>query len=157
MIRRNDTRGVTIVEALVGTSILAVALVFISVTITLVASTAGDTVDRLRAVYLAEEGHELVRHLRDEDWTTEIAARTIGTAYYVAVATSTIDLSTTPDLIDGTFTRSVTFSQARRDANDDLIASGGANDTDARRVTVTVTWGSESFSSESLISNVHNI
>lgn len=152
-----DSRGITVVEALVGLTILSIALVFISYTITLVLNSSGIVMERTQALYLADEGHELLRHLRDENWT-EISSRTNGSTYYFAVATSSIDISTTPEVIDGTFTRSVIFSEVRRNSStDDLVTSGGSVDAGSRLVTVTVSWGTQSVSLESLLTNLHDI
>lgn len=152
----SNCRGITVVEALVGISILGVILVAISLTQTQFFAASGTVLNTVQATYLAEEGQELIRYLRDEDWN-QLTALTNGTDYYFEVTGSDIDATTTPEVINGVFTRKFTLSALERDANDDFVESGGVSDTGGRVVTVTVSWGTESVSLSALVTNLHNI
>lgn len=44
----------------------------------------------------------------------------------------------------GMFTRTVTFSQAQRNAQQDLVESGGSPDPDTKKITVQVSWSERS-------------
>lgn len=138
-------RGVSIVEVILGVSIAALAIAFMSHTIVRYASVGTETLDRTRAVFLAEEGLELMRYLHDDSWTN-MSSLTTGTSYYLTISTTTIATSTTPTLIDGTYTRTITTSPVyRATASDDIVASTSAVskalDPDTVLVTAIVLWG----------------
>lgn len=138
-------RGVSIVEVVIGVSIAALAIAFMSHTIVRYASVGTETLDRTRAVFLAEEGLELVRYLHDDSWTN-MSSLTSGTSYYLTISTTTIATTTVPALIDGQYTRTITTSPVyRATANDDIVASTSAAskalDPDTVLVTATVLWG----------------
>lgn len=150
------SKGVSVIEVLVGVAILGVALVFISHTIALFASSELRVLEQTQALYLAEEGQEIMRYLRDEDWSN-ISNLTTGVTYYFDVATTSLATTNTVETINGTYTRSVVVESVRRDGNDDVVASGGTADPGSRVVTVTVSWGSDSVSLESILSNLYNL
>jgi hypothetical protein len=116
--------------------------------------------EHVKANLLAAEGQEMVRAVRDLNWNT-LEALTIGNSYYLDIDPSTITLGTTPELIDSTYTRTVTVANAYRDGDDDLVAStapGASIDADSRMVTVTVSWGSgESVTLTALLTNIFDI
>ena len=156
MFYMNKCRGITVVEALVGISILGFVLVFVSMTQTVFFAASGKVLNTTKAMYLAEEGQELIRYVRDEDWD-EIAALTVGTDYYFDVTSGDIATTTSPEVIDTIFTRKFVLNNLNRDANDDFVESGGSSDTGGRVVTVTVSWGTESTSLTALVTNIHDI
>ncbi|MEX0931029.1 MAG: type II secretion system protein [Candidatus Paceibacterota bacterium] len=148
--------GIALIEILVGIAIVGFVLVFVSHTITLFLSSSELVLQQSRAVYLAEEGQELVRYLRDEDWNT-IADLTEGTTYYVSVSTTTISATTSPEIIDDLFTRSFVVEELLRDGNDDVVDSGGSVDQNGRIVTVDVSWNGESVNFVSIITNLYDL
>ena len=150
-----SSKGVTLVEVLVSLSMLGIILVIISSIITLFFGSSGTVLNTTRATYLAEEGVELARFIRDDDWN-EISSLTTDTAYYFEATPVSIGVTTTPQSIDE-FTRSFTVSDLERDGNGDFVVSGGTSDPGGRVLTVTVTWGTESVELQSLITNIHNI
>ena len=157
MIKKNQQQnGIAIIEILIGTSILTLVLAFISYTLLLFLDTSDLALEQTQALYLAEEGQELMRYLRDEDWQT-ISDLTEGNTYYLDIATSTIGLSSTPEVIDGTFTRAVVVDELRRDSNDDFVESGGTVDSGGRVITVTVSWGSRDVVLTSILTNLYDL
>lgn len=94
---------------------------------------------RLEATYLAEEGLEGVRALRDQGWAQNIAPLQNGVSYYLA-ATSTWGIYTAvqPPL-SNRYERVITLAAVTRDAND-RIAPAGTTDAGTRKVTVSVSW-----------------
>ena len=155
-----QTKGVTIVEILVGVSLLALIVVFITHTLNLYFSTGTLLQEKTRASYLAYEGQEIMRYIRDEDWTV-VSALTLDTTHYFDVGAATMTTTATPELIDGTYTRSVIVHNTYRDANDDLVASttvGASIDTGGRIVVTKVQWGADNeIRLESLLTNIFNI
>jgi len=93
------------------------------------------------ATSFAEESIEVVRVLRDENWTTNIAALTSGTTYYPVISTDKWTLTTTnPGVINNLYTRTVVVEDVGRDANHDILSSGGTPDDNTKKVTSTITW-----------------
>lgn len=147
------TRGLTLIEVLIGVAIAGLVIVFIAHTITLFTAASEEALDRTQALYLAEEGIEILRYLRDADWNTIENELSVGTTYYFDVSTTTLATTTVVETI-GQFTRSFELSEVERDSDDDIISSGGTVDSGSRFATVTVSWGSESVSLTSLLTDL---
>ncbi len=153
-------RGISLIEVLIGVSLFAVVVVFTANALGLFFANATVVREHTKANLLAVEGQEMVRGIRDLNWNT-LEALTIGTSYYLDIDPTTLALGTTPEVIDSTFTRTVTLANAYRNADDDLVAStapGATIDAGSRLVTVTVTWGSgESVSLTALLTNIFDL
>lgn len=154
MTQRN-TRGITAVEMLVGISILAVMFTAISFSIMQFINTGRDVAERTQALFLAEEALEMVRYVRDAQWS-HIEDLSDGTTYYLAVTGGTIGTTTVPEVI-GEYTRSFVIESVERDANDDIVVSGTPDD-DSKYVTATVVWGNpqKSVALTSIIADINN-
>ncbi len=99
---------------------------------------------QVEAAYLAEEGIEAVRALRNQSWNTSITPLLSNVTYYPTLTTGTWTLSTTnPGTIDGLFTRTIVIQDVLRDVNDNIAASGTI-DVNTRKVTATVSWSEKS-------------
>jgi len=152
-------KGFTVIEILVGVSLLALIVIFTTHSLTLHFASGALVQQKTKALYLAEEGQEILRYLRDEDWNA-ITDLTADTQYYFAVATSTVATTTSLELIDTRYTRSFVLREAYRDANDDLVASttgGSSIDTGSYIAEVSVVWGANSVSLDGLLTNVFDI
>ncbi len=139
--KSSHNTGFGLVEVVIGAAIITL---FIGAAISTVAGATrleSDLISKIEAQYLAEEGIEVVRILRDTSWQTNIAPVILNTPYYLNFDGSNWILSSTPNLVDNKFTRKVTFAAGYRNTNSD-IASSGTADTDLRLITVTVTWPS---------------
>lgn len=138
----NQKRGFALIEIIVGSAIaigVFLALGSIGKYSLLLVNEANM---RIRSSFLAAEGVEAVKIMRDTSWSKNIATLNPGTAYYLSFATSTNiwATSTAPALIDGVFTRTVTLQNVSRDASDRIIASGGINDPNTKKVTASVSY-----------------
>jgi hypothetical protein len=113
-----------------------------------------EVADETQALYLAEEGQELVRFIRDNDWTN-ISSLSIGVDYYLDIQTSDITTTATPEVI-GRFTRSFSLEDVERDSDDDIVSSGSV-DSGSRYVTVSVEWGTpvRTVSLTSILTNIN--
>ena len=153
------TKGVSIVEVLFGVSLFALITIFTTQTIALFLDNADRAQAEMHAVYLAEEGLEVVRYLRDDDWNT-IADLAVDTTYYLAITASSLAVVTVPETIDGTYARSFVLREVYRDGNDDIVASttaGAVVDTGSKTVHMHVAWGSELVSLQTLLTNIFDI
>ncbi|MEX2043325.1 MAG: prepilin-type N-terminal cleavage/methylation domain-containing protein [Patescibacteria group bacterium] len=145
-----NSRGFTLVEAVVAISIFVIGIVG-TIQIVLVARSTSDQGASLVTVNgHLKEGMDAVRTIRDADWD---AIATDGT-YGLSSQPGTVPpwaLQTGSETL-GTFTRQVTIASVRRsdtDGNGQLSAGdqicqgetcGSFDDPDTRKVTVTVTW-----------------
>ena len=150
------TKGISLIEVLVGVAVLSMVLGSVVLTLTVFFSSAGRTLADTRATYLAEEGIEAMRFIRDEDWN-EIVSLATSTTYYFDISTTTLATTTVPEVIEGIYSRSFVLDNTERDGNDDLVESGGTDEAGGRFVTVTVSWGSRSVSLTSALFNIHDI
>jgi len=153
-------KGFSVVEILIGLALFAVIFLFIYETLTLFFANQNRVLASTQALYLAEAGQEYMRYLRDDDWNAFSALPT-GTSHYLAISTSTIAVSGTPEVIDGTFNRRFVLWPAYRNNDDDLVASttpGASPDNESFLVVTVVTWGNgEQVKLESLLGNLQNI
>jgi Tfp pilus assembly protein FimT len=151
-------RGVTAIEIVFGVSIAALVLIFSVHSILQFVNAGRVAGEKAKAIYLAEEGLELVRFVRDESWNT-ISGLSANTTYYLWATGSAVGVTTTPQVTDG-YTRSFRISNVYRNSSDDIVASttGGASaDTDSKYVALTVTWGAptSTVSFTSILTNIN--
>lgn len=161
MYRSFHTRqsGITLIEVLIAISIITAMLVAVGLSVTAYVDARAALLDDMKAVYLAEEGYEVLRALRDEDWNT-LDTLSLDTTYYFDLATTTLAVGGTPEVIDGAFTRSFALREVYRDGDDDITAStttGATVDTEILEVEVTVVGPTGTTSMKSLLSNINAI
>jgi hypothetical protein len=105
--------------------------------------------DVLTANYLAEEGIEAARSIRDAGFAVNISGQTVGTPYHLTFNGADWDFTATAQTIDGKFTRTVTLDDVfRRNSDSDIVdpSSGDPKtlDPETKKVTVEVSWDGES-------------
>lgn len=127
------------IEIIISAAIIAGALVALTGVIYKLSYLSSDNLRRTQAGFLVTEGVEAMRLLRDDDWDTKIASLIVGQDYYLAWSAGQWQTTTTPVKIDNLFFRTLTISSAFRDATGDL-ATVGTVDSNARRLTVMVSW-----------------
>jgi Tfp pilus assembly protein PilV len=132
--------GFSLVEILVACSIITASILAFMLIAQKGLQLSRVGLSSTQAAFLLEEGVEATKSIRDDAWAN-ITALTPGTTYYLSYNTSTNKwlLSTTPSVIDSTFTRTVVLADVSRDANDDIAATG-TNDALTKKVTVTVSF-----------------
>ncbi|MFC1629700.1 hypothetical protein ACFL11_00520 [Patescibacteria group bacterium] len=154
---QKSKKGASVIELLVVIFIIVVALtsLFGVVAFSLGVSTSIKITTQANA--LAQETVEAVRNFRDGTaWDTDgLGTLALGTAYYpeksvgvppewtLAAGEETIDI----------FTRKVVFSSVVRDANDDIVESGGVNDPDTKKATITISWDAKELEIETYFTN----
>jgi len=141
-LHRDDAhiKGFSLVELLVGASIFSIFTIAIVVVFQSFLTHSFDSVEKVQASFLAEEGIEAMKSIRDRDWDDEILALSTNTNYYLAYENNMWSATTVPrDLIDGTFERLVVLEEVYRDGNDDIDVSG-TDDPNTRKVIITVAW-----------------
>ena len=150
--RINRNSGISIIEALLA---IAVFGVLAAGTLSLVwepLTAAGTTDERTRAMFLAQEGIDAARAIRNDEW--KVAA---DGAHGIDKTSGKWVFSGTSD-VDGIYTRVVTVDPVNRDGSGDIVTSGGTVDVRTKKVTSTITWnsifgGNKSLSYETYLTN----
>jgi len=133
-----NKRGQSVMEVLIAVAVFAVlAGGVILLVLNPLVSTAGGA-DRTRAVFLATQGLEAARAIKENLWT-DLAPGTHGLA---VSASGTWTLSGSSDLVDGEYLRQVVVSTVMRDGSGAIVGAGGTVDPRIKRVEVTVSWTS---------------
>lgn len=158
MLAPRFTRGISLVEVIIGTALFAVVGALTVQGLWLYFNEATRVREETKALLFAIEGQEMVRGIRDADWS-DITALTVGTDYFLSIGAGTLALGGTPEVIDG-YTRTVTVANAYRNSNDELVPQGtpgAVSDPGSRLVTVAVAWDGEEVVLEALLTNIFDI
>lgn len=135
--------GIGLVEIVIAVGIFAAAGFALMALVQYSAAVMDNNLRRIQAAFLAEEGIEAVRHLRDQAWTN-IGNSSPVTPYYLVFTpgapASWALTPVAPPAISGTFTRQITLPEVQRSGTDDIVASGGVVDPNTLLVRVTVSW-----------------
>lgn len=89
--------------------------------------------------FLAEEGIEAVKFMRDSSWSSNISTLSPGTSYTLVFDGTTWKATTTLAFIDSRFDRRVSVENVFRDVSGNIAASGTA-DPNTKKVLVSVSW-----------------
>lgn len=159
MTTTRNNRGIGLVEVIVSVGIIALSLIGIVGAFNFYIKAGIENTDKIRAVYLLEEGVEAVRFLRDGGWSVNIAGLSTYSPYYLALVGGSWEATTTAALIDDTFDRIFILGDVyRRNSDDDIVASTSAEaktlDADTKEVTVRVSWSDEEVEAITYITNL---
>ncbi len=132
--------GQTIIEVLLAMAFSLIMLPALFTMFFVSREGRAQQVRRSQASALAVETQEALRSIRETGWDT-FAVFDNGVSYHPTRSGNAWTLSAGAETVSG-FTRSVVFSEVRRDGNGAIVASGGTRDPSTRRATVTVTWTS---------------
>ncbi len=133
-------RGITVVEVLFAVAIMASFIGFLSLAFLLYLQIATAGPKHTAAVFLADEGIEAVKSIRNKGWTSETEALNKDVSYHLYLSDEGWQATTTEQLIDETFTRVFVLKEIERNANGEIVDVGGVLDTDSLVVDVSVTW-----------------
>ncbi len=155
----NLVSGFSLIEIIIGASIISVAILAASTAYTTYVQYAFATEKNVQAGYVLEEGLEGVTFLRDLGWNANVGALSSDTPYYLTFNGSYWASTATPTYVDGQFLREFTLGNVNRDS-DGRIAASGTNDPNTKEVTVTVSYfqghGTTTRSVSSYIANLYN-
>lgn len=73
-----QSKGFTIIELVISIFVLSVGVVGVFSAFSMMVILTADTADRLTATYLAQEGMEIVRNIRDNNWLKKDVSWTEG-------------------------------------------------------------------------------
>jgi len=150
MFYKNKQKGFGLLEIIIGLAAISFSLFGILSVSQVSLQIINNDTQKLKADFLAEEGMEAVRILRDFSWNNNIKPLTPDNDYYLYFNGNTWQSTTTPVYIDG-FERKFVLSDVYRDGNDD-IASGGNLDPDTKKITIFVSWQRRNSTTTDIIS-----
>ncbi len=131
--------GFSLVEILVAASIMLIVAGAITSSFSKYILIARSNTDSVKAVYLLDEGVEIVKIMRDMGWKQNIEPIQNNSLFRVNRKTYSTTDST--DLIGGIFDRTFVFGEICRNENKDISeCSSETVATDTRKITVNVTW-----------------
>ena len=133
------SKGFGLIEIIIGSAILTISLIAISTYFQKSLQLSQDSGKTVQAGFLLEEGVEVVKFFRDTSWVN-ISSLTAGSSYYLQFDGSKWATTSSNVFVDGIFERKFVIDNVSRDANDDIVSSGGTNDSDTKTVTVSVSW-----------------
>ncbi len=149
--------GFGMVEMIVGSAVLATALLGISTFFQSTLSVSNTIKSSIQGDYLLEEGIEAVKLLRDTNYTNNLKTLAVGVDHYFLWTGTTWATTTTNTFVDGQFERKFTVANVNRDSTDD-IATVGTYDADTKLVTVSVAWNEKgATTTRSIATYVTNI
>ncbi|MEN9614213.1 MAG: hypothetical protein RLZZ347_520 [Candidatus Parcubacteria bacterium] len=131
--------GFSLVEIVVGSAIIGVVFVSMIATYATYVKASFQNASTIKATYLAEEGVEAIKSMRDRGWGTAISGLTASTTYYLDFSSGYWKSTTTPEVVDSSYQRSFVLFPVYRDGNSDITSSGGTLDSDTKKAVVTVT------------------
>ncbi|OGH87381.1 MAG: hypothetical protein A2206_00050 [Candidatus Magasanikbacteria bacterium RIFOXYA1_FULL_40_8] len=152
--------GFSMVEIIIA---IAIALFFFSSIYGIISFSNKIMHEGLRkteAIQFAQEGIEIVRTIKNNNWTDDIATLTSGVAYYPVIVDGRWTLTAVAQpAINGVFTRTITIYSVNRDVNDD-IAEAGTDDPKTKRIVASVSWlergNNEAVSLQAYLTNFLN-
>ena len=136
-----SNKGISVIEIIIGASIIAVTFVITIGVYSSLLNLSGEALPRIQSAMIADEGVQALRSLRDASFSSNIAGLTLDTPYYLvwSEVSHSFFATTTPMVIDNTFYRTFTLSNMYRDEAQN-IASSGTLDTDGRLATINVSF-----------------
>ena len=130
--------GMSLVEVIVGAAIATLILSGLIAAYQLYFKTALANLRHVQAVFLAEEGAEALRFLRDGNWSN-LSSLTAGATYYLVFQSGNWQIITNNIFVDEIFERKLVLSNINRDVNDD-IAPTGTLDPNTKKAAITISW-----------------
>lgn len=132
---KHTTHGFSVVEVIVVSAIVVTMVAAIVVSLSTFFSLVRQTGDATQAAALLEEAAEGIVVLRDTSWSTHIESQSLETPYALTWNGSAYELG--PEVVSGSYRRTITFAEALRDASD-VIGESGTADPNTRRVTISI-------------------
>lgn len=151
MLSKKINNGFGMLEVVVGVSIIAFAIFSLFLVAQISLRVSEESSENVKAAFLLEEGVEAVKLMRDMSWQN-IGNLTVSTDYFFTFNGASWATTTTNVYVDGFFERKFTLENVYRDANQDIVSSGGVLDTDTRKLNVFVSWNSRTGTTTKTIS-----
>jgi len=158
----NYKKGSGLAEILVAVFIFSIILGSLITASNKYLSGAGENLRSTQGVYIAQEGIEAVKIIRDTNWDI-IDTLSDDMDYYLyfdisSSTNNTWEATSTFSSIDSIFTRTFKLNSVYRDSDGRIVSSGGTQDLNTKKVTVSVSWKLKtSTTTKSLSTYITNI
>jgi len=144
-------KGITVVEILTIIFIFGIGISSLFGLFTLGLKNTYRAQQTTKAIALAQEAMEAAINFRDTtEWATNgFGLLSLDTPYHPEIqsATSGWQLVSGEEIIEQ-FTRKIVLQEVHRDVSGDIVSSGGAVDSNTKKVVVTVTWPEQGINKE---------
>jgi Tfp pilus assembly protein PilV len=150
--------GMSVIEIIIAAAIILAVTAGAAAAWTTYIRMTNSSSQKIIAALLLDEGSEAVQLFRDSTWKN-LSSLSLSTPYYLYWTGTKYATSTSKVLIQTNYIRTITLKSVMRDANFNIIASGGTTDANTYDVTVAVSLATSSTpiaTSEMLIHNVYN-
>ncbi|MBU6430928.1 MAG: hypothetical protein KGJ58_00875 [Patescibacteria group bacterium] len=132
-------KGFGLIEIIVGSAILTISLIAISTYFQKSLQLSQDSAKMTQASFLLEEGIEIAKFFRDASWLN-ISGLTAGAPYYLQFDGTKWATTSSNVFVDNVFERKLVIDNVSRDGSDEIVSSGGTNDPNTKKATVSVSW-----------------
>lgn len=154
-------KGMGLLEIVIGTSIISISMIGLIFTFNFFIRAGFKNTEKIQAVYLLEEATEVLRYMRDDSWSSNIAPLLKDIPYYLLLDSSIWEATTTISFIDNIFDRTILISDVyRRDSDSDITASTTTDsktiDTNTVKITVKVVWDDKEVEAITYLTNIFN-
>lgn len=146
------SRGFGLLEIIISASLISISLFSLAAVSRLSFKAVSEGLNGIKAGYLAEETVEALRMTRDDSWNN-LAALSLGQPYHLLFSGDVWLATTSPQLIDGLFSRTFILESVFRDAQDNISLTG-ENDPSSRKIIARVSWGAKSKEVITYITNI---
>lgn len=138
MIKSGKESGFSLVEIIISFGIFSVVIFAIAQLLLVSQEAAALGKEKVKATAMLSEYLEELKNIRRQNWESLINGR-----YIIRESSGNLELeaSTEGEIIEN-FTRYLEIAYARRDQNENLVASGGEIDPSTKKIAVTVSWTS---------------
>jgi type II secretory pathway pseudopilin PulG len=144
-------RGQMVIEVIVAVSIFAIIAASSVMAIVGSLSTARLAEEESQATFIASEGLEAVKSIRNQAWASLVTGphgASKASGVWAFLGTADVD----PSL---KFTRVINIADVGRDANGNIIGSGGTADPETKKITATVSWDFTPTRHNSVVMNLY--
>ena len=140
-ISKNYRHAFSIIEVVVVPAILLMVVLAVTSVFTAYMKSSKESLNTVKAVYLLDEGVEVVKIFRDISWNEKIASIIVGNPTRISWNGTAWATTSSATLIDGVFDRTITTGRVFRDSSTkDIVLTPGILDPDTKLVTVDVSW-----------------
>lgn len=133
-------RGMSLAEIVVAATIITTFIAALVGVYNLHLKTIFASSRLVKASFLNTETVEVLKHLRDLSWVENIASLTPNTEYFLAWQNNRFEPTTSNVFIDGLFERKFVVEEVLRDAQSNIVESGGSLDQNIKRIVITTSW-----------------
>jgi len=140
MIMNKRKEGFALVEIIIASAVMVIVVLAVMNAFSSYVKASKNNLDSVKASYLAEEGIEAVKIMRDNSWNQKIATITVGSAFPINWTGTNWATTSSNVLIDGKYDRTIVLNNAYRNAGTNDLETTGSLDVNTKKVTVNVSW-----------------